>query len=245
MSSSPNLLPPLGFAGSAGGQPEIRCEPWTRSRRTRYGLVALESEVTGGDCMTERLWPSCAGVVVLAACTSMPGSNSQDLAQEGSVEKSSTAMKAQLGDRVDETLDWNEHLIDALFTAGTSPPPALRVAAIMNVAMFDAANGVYRQFHPIHFDRVAPRGTSRRAAVIGAAYTTLSKLFTTQQSKFDAEEAASLAAMTDDEDADGSGQSTSLGLAWGTTVANDILAWRATDGFTTVYSPFTGGTVVG
>ena len=37
MSSSPNLLPPLGFAGSAGGQPEIRCEPWTRSRRTRYG----------------------------------------------------------------------------------------------------------------------------------------------------------------------------------------------------------------
>jgi len=27
--------------------------------------------------MTERLWPSCAGVVVLAACTSMPGSNSQ------------------------------------------------------------------------------------------------------------------------------------------------------------------------
>src|SRR6266478_8522729 len=109
----------------------------------------------------------------------------------------------------------------------------LRVAAIMNVAMFDAANGVYRQFHPIHFDRFAPRGTSRRAAVIGAAYTTLSKLFPTLQSEFDADEAASLAAMTDDEDDDGSGQSTSLGLAWGATVANDILAWRATDGFTT------------
>src|SRR5437899_156479 len=191
---------------------------------------------------TQRWWFS--GVVLFAAALSVACGH-KDLAQEGSVEKSSTAIKAQLGDRVDETLDWNEHLIDALFTAGTSPPPALRVAAIMNVAVFDAENGVYRQFHPIHFDRVAPRGTSRWAAVIGAAYTTLSKLFPTQQSKFDADEAASLAAMTDDEDDDGSGQSTSLGLAWGTTVANDILAWRATDGFTTVYSPFTGGTAVG
>src|SRR6267143_7085855 len=146
--------------------------------------------------MTERLWPSCAGVVVVAACTSMPGSNSQDLAQEGSVEKSSTAMKAQLGDRVDETLDWNEHLIDALFTAGTTPPPALRAEAIMNVAMFDASNGFHRRFHPIHFDGVAPPGTSRRAAVIGAAYTTLSALFPTQQSTFEAEKAASVAALT-------------------------------------------------
>ena len=32
---------------------------------------------------------------------------------------------------VDETLDWNAHLIDGLFAAGTAPPPALRIAAIM------------------------------------------------------------------------------------------------------------------
>src|SRR3989475_9023723 len=191
---------------------------------------------------TQRWWFS--GVVLFAAALSVACGH-QNPTQEGSVEKSSTAMQVQSGDRIDETLDWNEHLIDALFSAGTTPPPALRAAAIMNVAMFDAANGVYRRFHPIHFDEVAPHGTSRRAAVIGAAYTTLSKLFPTQQSKFDADEAASLAALTDDEDDDGSGQSTSLGLAWGATVANDILAWRATDGFTTAYPPFTGGTAVG
>ena len=191
---------------------------------------------------TQRWWFS--GVVLFAAALSVACGH-QNPAQEGSVEKSSTAMQVQSGDRIDETLDWNEHLIEALFSAGTTPPPALRAAAIMNVAMFDAANGVYRRFHPIHFDEVAPHGTSRRAAVIGAAYTTLSKLFPTQQSKFDADEAASLAALTDDEDDDGSGQSTSLGLAWGATVANDILAWRATDGFTTAYPPFTGGTAVG
>jgi len=183
--------------------------------------------------------------VVLLAATLSVACGHQDPAQDESVEKSTTAMQVQLGDRTDETLDWNEHLIDALFTAGTTPPPALRAAAIMNVAMFDAANGVHRRFHPIHFDGVAPHGTSRRAAVIGAAYTTLSKLFPTQQSTFDAEKAASLAGLTNDEDDDGSGRSTSLGLAWGENVANDVLAWRATDGFTTVYQPFTGGTAVG
>jgi len=88
------------------------------------------------------------------------------------------------GQRVDETLDWNAHLIDGLFTAGTTPPPALRIAAIMNIAMFDAANAVTHRSRPFHFDLDAPPGTSRRAARIGAAYTVLSKIFPTQQAKW-------------------------------------------------------------
>ena len=107
---------------------------------------------------TQRWWFS--GVVLFAAALSVTCSN-QSPAQEGRVDKSSTAMQVQWRDRIDETLDWNEHLIDAIFSAGTTPPPALRAAAIMNVAMFDAANGVYRRFHPIHFDKLAPQGTSR------------------------------------------------------------------------------------
>jgi len=193
------------------------------------------------DCRVnsrDRMFVTAAHSVVLFAAALSIGC-------EHPVENSSTVSQAQLGDRVDETLDWNEHLIDALFTAGTTPPPALRAAAIMNVAMFDAANGVHRRFHPIHFDGTAPRGASRRAAVIGAAYTALSNLFPAQQSTFDADRAASLAALTDDEDDDGSGRSIMLGLAWGATVANDILTWRATDGFTTTYPPFTGGTALG
>jgi len=145
----------------------------------------------------------------------------------------------------DETLDWNAHLIDGLFTAGTTPPPALRIAAIMNIAMFDAANAVTHRSRPFHFDLDAPRGTSRRAARIGAAYTVLSKIFPTQQAKWDAAKAASVSALNDDEDDDGTGQSTVKGLAWGTTVALDVLAWRATDGFTRTFPPFTGGTAIG
>ena len=35
------------------------------------------------------------------------------------------------------------------------------------------------------------------------------------------------------------------GLAWGTTVANDILAWRATDGFSTPPPSYTVGSSPG
>src|SRR5262249_17264027 len=41
------------------------------------------------------------------------------------------------------------------------------------------------------------------------------------------------------------GQAVRRGLAWGTTVAGQILAWRATDGFTNVPLPYTVGTAPG
>jgi hypothetical protein len=159
--------------------------------------------------------------------------------------KSSAITSAEDDQRVDETLDWNAHLIDGLFTAGTVPTTALRTAAIMNIAMFDAANAVTHRSRPFHFDLDAPPGTSRRAARIGAAYTVLSNIFPAQQAKWDAAKEASVAALRDDEDDDGTGQSTVNGLAWGTTVALDVLAWRANDGFTFTFLPFTGGTAIG
>ena len=55
--------------------------------------------------------------------------------------------------------------------------------------------------------------------------------------------AASLAALSDD-GGDG-GQSRERGIAWGTHVAQAVLAWRAADGFIASYPPFTGGTAVG
>ena len=47
-----------------------------------------------------------------------------------------------------------------------------------------------------------------------------------------------------DDDGDG-GQSRERGIAWGTEVAQAVLAWRATDGFSASYPPFTGGTATG
>jgi hypothetical protein len=109
--------------------------------------------------------------------------------------------------------------------------------------MFDSYNGIERRYTPIFVHDRAPHGASRRAAIIAAAYTAMARLFPSQQSVLDARYAASLAALSDD-DEDG-GQSRESGIAWGTWVAEAVLAWRATDGFGASYPPFAGGTAVG
>jgi hypothetical protein len=96
----------------------------------------------------------------------------------------------------DEITDWNAVLQRAIQTAATAGPLQGRVAAIVHVAMFDAYNGVERRYTPIHVTLEAPRGASARAAVVYAAYTTLSALFPTQS--FNADLEASLASIADD-----------------------------------------------
>ena len=85
---------------------------------------------------------------------------------------------------------------------------------------------------------VAPSG-GRRRRVHGAGRP-VSRLGRNQLSE---RYAASLAALSDD-GGDG-GQSRERGIAWGTDVAQAVLAWRAADGFGASYPPFTGGTAVG
>ena len=92
-------------------------------------------------------------------------------------QKSSAITSTEDGQGVDETLDWNAHLIDGLFTDGTTPPPALRIAAIMNIAMFDAANAVTQRSRPFHFDLDAPPGhVPARGADWGGAHGPLEDL---------------------------------------------------------------------
>src|SRR6267142_4136750 len=144
----------------------------------------------------------------------------------------------------DVVTDWNQITLNAIKTAGTSPAATPRVLAIVQASVFDAVNGIERRYTPYHVDFDAPRGASRRAAAIQAAYATLVKLFPSQKSTLDAEREVSLAAITDDGDFEDS-QSIGRGIEWGQSVADDILAWRSTDGFNIVLPPFTGGTAVG
>ena len=89
----------------------------------------------------------------------------------------------------------------------------------------------------------AANGASRRAAVVAAAYVTLVALFPTRQAALEAKYAVSIAALSDD-GGDG-GHSRERGIAWGTEVANAVLAWRTADGFSASYPAFTGGMAVG
>jgi hypothetical protein len=144
---------------------------------------------------------------------------------------------------VNQVLEWSQIFIDTLIATNTANSSSQRLGAIVHTAIFDAYNGIERRYTPIFVQDRAPNGASRRAAVIAAAYTALVGLFPSRQAALDESYAASLAALADD-DGDG-GQSRERGIAWGTEVAQVVLAWRATDGFSASYPAFNGGTAVG
>jgi hypothetical protein len=140
-------------------------------------------------------------------------------------------------------LQWNQTMIAGLEAAAVPPPAAARVGAIVHVSVFDAVNGIARRYAFYHVAPAAPRGASRVAAAASAAYTALVALIPAQRPLFDAQLAATLAQISDDPSHPG--KSVQRGLAWGATVANDILSWRATDGFTSVPPPYVAGTAPG
>ncbi len=126
--------------------------------------------------------------------------------------------------RADDITDWNQHMLRATTIAGTSPLVTTRVAAIVQASVFDAVNGIDRKYAPVHVAAAAPAGASRRAAAVQAAYTALVALFLPQKAIFDGRLAVSLTAIAADPHETSAG--IAAGIAWGTTVANGILAWR-------------------
>jgi hypothetical protein len=146
--------------------------------------------------------------------------------------------------KADEVTDWNRQLQQALLTANTSPIVSSRASAIVHAAVFDAVNGIERRYTPIHIDLSAPKGASRRAAAVQAAYATLVSLFPAQKANLDAARAGSLASIASDEAVEHS-QSIARGIEWGQIVADDILLWRSADGFAPAPPPFLGGLAVG
>lgn len=146
--------------------------------------------------------------------------------------------------RADPVSEWNDNMFQAILTARLGSVPSTRVSAMVQSAVFDAVNGVYRRYTPVRVAAEAPSGASARAAAVQAAHGVLIRLFPTQQATLDAQRAASLAAL--DDDGDGVlGQSVERGLAWGQRVADEIWAWRSTDGFTPAPPPFRGSMETG
>src|SRR5215470_9017036 len=145
--------------------------------------------------------------------------------------------------QADTVTQWNLTMITGLEAAAIPPPPSARVGAIVQASVFDAVNGIGRRYAYYHVPPAAPPGASRPAAAAGAAYTALVALIPAQKPLFDAQLAATLAQLSDDPAHPG--QAVRQGLAWGTTVATGILAWRASDGFTSPPPPYTVGSAAG
>ncbi|MEO7414415.1 MAG: vanadium-dependent haloperoxidase [Opitutaceae bacterium] len=133
--------------------------------------------------------------------------------------------------RADVITDWNATLEATMRNPTPNPAVQARAAAIMHTAVFDAVNGITKKYTPLYFDESAPGGARAEAAAAQAAYTTLVALFPAKQSLFDAQLTVSLAQIPGSE---GNSQSIARGRAWGQSVAEAILAWRANDGFSRV-----------
>jgi len=146
--------------------------------------------------------------------------------------------------RADEVLDWNAVLRRAIVNSGLPGAMQFRVAAIVQASVFDAVNGIDRRFTPIHVDAQAPRGASRRAAAVQAAYSALVALVPAQSDALAQDLETSLAAIAAGTAIENS-ESIARGRAWGEQVADEILAWRSTDGFDPSPSTYTGSLLPG
>src|SRR2546429_5085501 len=132
---------------------------------------------------------------------------------------------------------------DGVVAPATRPPPIqIRALAIVNAASYDAVNGIARTYQPCFGTGPAPPGARQEAAAAQAAFTALKGLFPAQSVLLEAKLAESLASISGQQ---GGSQSIARGRAWGEQVAQAVLAWRATDGLSTLVSPYFGGTAPG
>ena len=138
--------------------------------------------------------------------------------------------------RADVILDANNLILGAIRDASTSPPAASRNLAILHTAVFDAVNGIDYRYQPYRVAPAAPAGSSIDAAAAAAAYTVMQSLYTSP-----AQQAASTSFFNSVLSGIPDGPAKSDGVAWGQLVANNIVAWRATDGWNAATPPYTGG----
>ena len=154
---------------------------------------------------------------------------------------------------VNQVLEWNQIFVETLIAANTANSSSQRLGAIVHTAIFDACNGIEQRYSPIFVRRRAPGVASSRAAIVAAAHTSLVDLFPSQKAALDARYAASLAALSVNcQDTRLSPAARHLctvgierGVEWGFDVASIVLSWRAADGFSPSYPPFTGGSEIG
>jgi hypothetical protein len=130
----------------------------------------------------------------------------------------------------DVITDWNTAALNAIRDSKTPPPKASRALAILHASMFDAVNGVARTYETYFVQSAVPSSASIEAAASAAAREAFAALFPAYVATFDAIHSRILAAIPN------SPQKRS-GVAWGTSVADQILLWRSNDGSDALIAP--------
>ena len=124
--------------------------------------------------------------------------------------------------RADVVIDWNNQLLAAIRLDKTPPPMAGRAMAMVHVAIFDAVEGIAGGYTPYAANEGAPPGASPEAAATAAGHQVLISLFPDQRAALDIALASSLAKIPE-------GGPKRSGILWGRSVADRLLAVRASD----------------
>jgi hypothetical protein len=122
--------------------------------------------------------------------------------------------------------DWNEIAQNAI-VVGRPPASSLVLEGIVQAAIYEATVAIEGGYEPFVAAPTVPRPASTAAAVAAAARGVLVPRVPGQAGAVDAQYAAYLATIPD-------GPAKANGIAVGEQVAQEILAWRAGDGFDNV-----------
>ena len=127
-------------------------------------------------------------------------------------------------------IDWNAIAVTAALNANQTMSPGSNAAGGMSIylaythlAIYDAVNAIDHRFQPYGPGIPTPAGASVDAAVISAAYNTLSFYLPDQLASLTTQYVAALAVIPD-------GQAKDDGVQVGKAAANTIIAMRAGDG---------------
>lgn len=136
--------------------------------------------------------------------------------------------------RADVVNDWNLKANELIVEAKLGTPPAMRALAVVQTAVYEAANAVTQRYPAGTYKLAAAPGASLDAAVAAANRGTLLKLLPAQQPAIDAAYQAALAKVAD-------GPAKAAGIAVGEQAAAAVLAVAAEDkaNATEAYRPHT------
>lgn len=138
--------------------------------------------------------------------------------------------------RANAVLDWNEVMVQV--SATQNPFAQARLAAITQLAVFEATNAISREYEPYLGTIDAPPDASIEAAAVAAAHGVLVHYFPSSAATLDARLATSLAAILD-------GPAKDDGIAVGEAAAQAMIAARANDGSTPPQFHVPAGTAPG
>jgi membrane-associated phospholipid phosphatase len=133
----------------------------------------------------------------------------------------------------DVVTDWNTAALNAIRIDRTPPPRASRALAILHASIYDAVNGISRTHETYFVQSGVPASASKEAAASAAAHNVLVTLFPAYAQSFDELHAETLAAISND-------PQKTRGIAWGESVADQVLAWRANDNADAIIAPPSG-----